>query len=59
MTKTFEDEVDKIVELFAKDQNQKDIKKAIINLFNKYDSGQLKDKVIDKSHISDRQIEMF
>lgn len=59
MTRTFEKELDKITKAFAKESKQKDLKKSIKILFEKYESGELKDEVIDRSHISEHQTEMF
>lgn len=59
MTKTFEKEVNKIVELHADDYSRSSLKQAIFNLFEKLESGDLKDEVIDVSHISEHQTDIF
>lgn len=59
MTNQFEKELEKIVSHFADDKQKANLKESIINLFEKYDSGELNDEVVDNSHISERQTDIF
>ena len=59
MSRKFEKELDKITKAFAKESKKEELKQSILILFEKFNAGLLKDEVIDRSHISDRQTEMF
>jgi len=59
MTKKFEKELNKIVRLYGKARHKDSLKTSILNLLKLYESGDLDDESIDKSHISEHQTDIF
>ena len=59
MTRKFEAELNKIVELYGSKIHNKELKQSIIKLFELHKQGDLEDEKVDTSHISERQTDIF
>lgn len=59
MTHKFEAELNKIVKAYASENHHEDLKQSIVRLFDLYEDRKLEDEIVDKSHISEHQTDIF